>query len=902
MTNKKKVSCVKPALALESAATIIFMVNQPIGAQELKSYETVEIVGTRIKRTDRETPTPTQVITAEEIRHSGAVSLGELLGGIPSSSSGNVQDLTLGSGLASGASTISLRGLGSQATLVLVNGRRIAASPYADPNYGQSQLFNLNAIPLSAIERVEVLKGGASAIYGSDAVAGVVNIVLRKDYRGMEAGMRYNRNHEDEFGNRDTYGTVVFGSPAGNEKTGYTGSLSFSDSWRKATRLVNTHNVAEADLTQLFSRNTAEASTLSYPGNYFRERLPGSGTFTTFAGRDARCPASLVLVDGLCGYNRYEAINLVDAQHGNTLSGNINFDVNRNLSLFSEFELSRVTSTYVRPPKGVSEIGSIWFAQDGRRNLFRFILPAGHPDNPLNVPVALRYRFHDLGPATIEVANDTARLLVGAKGSGAGWEWESAFSHMRINRDKDDKGQLYFPALVNAIDTQAYRPFGNNAPQTLASISPSIRETGRTTSTSWDLKGSRELINLKGGPLTLVTGVEARKEELAVNPDPRTVNGDIIDVGSTQASGSRRIHSLFAELSAPLAKRVETLMALRYDHYSDYGNSTTPQLGIKWKPVDSLALRATYAEGFHAPSLSTVGRSNVQSFASDLFDPLRCGSPTGTPEDCSFTGSSLLRANPDLKPERSNSQTFGLVFSPNDKISLTIDFYRINRNNEITHLDSQFVINHEAQFPGAVIRDPNPATWIPGIPNSGPIQGTILEFVNLGRTATRGVDMEATLRHSLGAWGKLTTQFNGSYLIEYKYKLRDDAPYIEYAGGADLPRFKGSVAATWAYGKYSVTGRINHVSGWRYGDSANACYTSYQEYLEKYGCRIKPWTTVDLSVRYTGVKNLDVGFGVRNLQNKSAPLDPGNIELGYNPNFHNPYGRYFNIWVNYTFQ
>ena len=140
--------------------------------------------------------------------------MGELLGGIPSSSSENVQDLSYGNGFSVGASTISLRGLGSQATLVLVNGRRIVASPYADPNIGQSQLFNLNAIPLSAIERIEVLKSGASAIYGSDAMAGVVNIVLRKDYRGVEAGMNYRTNHEGEFGNRDTYGTLTFGNPA----------------------------------------------------------------------------------------------------------------------------------------------------------------------------------------------------------------------------------------------------------------------------------------------------------------------------------------------------------------------------------------------------------------------------------------------------------------------------------------------------------------------------------------------------------------------------------------------------------------------------------------------------------------------------------------------------------------
>lgn len=901
MPNKKKKLSAVLAITWIYTTIIILVVNQAADAQEMKSLGTIEIVGTRIKRTDRETPTPTQVITAEEIRQSGAVSVGELLNNIPASSSGNVQDLSYGSGFARGVSTISLRGLGSQATLILVNGRRIAASPYADPRDGESQLFNLNAIPLSAIERIEVLKSGASAIYGSDAMAGVVNIVLRKNYRGAEAGVNYSRNHEGEFGNRRAYGTVIFGNPAQDNVAGHHGFLSFSDSKRNATRLVDTHNVAEDDLAQIYSRNTIRATTNSYPANYFRERIPGSGAFTRFVRRDPRCPAALVLANGACGNNPYEFLNLVDAQHSNTLSSGINFDITPNLSLFSEFEFSRVTSTYIRPPSAVPEDGSVWFAQDGRRNLFQFILPAGHPDNPINAPVALRYRFQDIGPLTSDITLDTIRLLVGAKGYRSGWDWESAFSYMRIDRDTIDKGGLYFPAVVNAIETGSYRPYGNNSPQTLASISPPIYETGKSTSTSLDLKGSRELMELKGGPLSLVTGAEARKEQLSVNPDMRVVNGDIVALGSTQAQGNRRIGSVFAELSAPFAKRVETQLALRYDRYSDFGNSITPHLGVKWKPSNSLALRAAYAEGFLAPSLSTIGSSNVQLFASNLRDPLRCNL-TGTTEDCAFPRSTLLRANPDLQPERSNNQTLGLVFEPNTNIALTIDFYRISRTDEITSSRLSDILNNEEQFPGAVIRNPNPATWIPGIPNSGPIQAIILEFVNRGRTVTRGVDVEAMFRNSLGEWGKFTTQFNGTYLIEYKRKPQDDAPYVEYAGGVDSPRFKGSLSAIWVYRNYEVTGRVNHVSGWRYGDSATSCYLVPEEYMKRYNCRIKPWTTLDLSIRYTGMKNLELGFVIRNLQNKPAPLDPDNIELGYNPTFHNPYGRYFNVWMNYTFQ
>jgi iron complex outermembrane receptor protein len=870
--------------------------------QEEKSLAPIEVLGTRLKRTDLETPAPVRVITQDEIRNSGATSTRELIFSVSLAGAGEIRDVDESDGFAAGAGTVSLRGLGSEATLLLLNGRRIAPFPAADPNSGQTQLFDLNSIPLSAVERIEILSSGASAIYGSDAIAGVINIVLKKDLQGAEAGVRYSMNRGGDFGNRQVYGLVGFRNPA---ETGFNVTLMFENSKRDATGVNDTRGVRESELTRLFNRNSPAASTASYPGNFFTEAVPGSGAFTQFFGRDPRCPAALVLPDGRCGYNPHESLNTVAARETNTVVGSANLSVNPDLALFAELGFSRREHEFVSEVSSVLESGALWFSRDGRRNFFQFVLPPGHPDNPTTVPVALRYRFSDIGPVVRDTTVDASRLLLGARGKRAGWEWESAILYSRVQTETRYRGFLNVAALSSAIASGAYRPFGNNSPETLASINPGARDSGTSSNTSWDLKGSRELMQLAGGPMALAAGVEARKEEIEVTPDPRFGRGEFVAIGGAEASGSRRVASIFAELSAPFIKSVETQFALRHDRYSDYGNSTTPQIGIKWKPIQSLALRGTYGKSFRAPSLSTIGESNVPAFGVNVTDPRRCGQPGATTDDCNAMVAALLRGNPDLKPEKADSQTAGLVFSPNPNFDISVDYYRINRTNEVGLLSPLQVLEREGGLPDAVVRNPDPATWLPGVPNSGPIQNLNVRFQNLGRTIAEGIDMEANLRNSLANGSKLKTQFFGSYLIKHKSRVNPGDPFVEAQGATGpigpLPRFKGAVASTWSYHDFAVTGRVNRVSGWRFGNSAVECFSPNPVFRENYQCKVGAWTTVDLLLRYTGIKNLELGFSVRNIQDKPAPLDPGNVVLGYNPSFHNPYGRYFTAWLNYKF-
>jgi iron complex outermembrane receptor protein len=885
------------AVGIACAASPAFAQQTPPPAK----VEKIEVTGSNIKRVDTETASPIQVITADDIAKSGATSVAEVLRSIPAASAGALQDFDSGTGFAAGAQSVSLRGLGSQATLVLVNGRRLAPAAYADPNAGQSVIYNLNAIPVSAIERIDILKDGASAIYGSEAMAGVINIILRKDFQGAVASVNGSQNGRDNFKNYTASATLGFGDLSKNR---YNALVNVEHYKRERTGIREVDNVQNSTYDLLYGR-LGVLSSRSYPPNYRREATEGSGVFNRSIGPDPRCPANLV-IGGLCRYDQWNNLAAQSDTERNGVLGRLTFEITPTLTAYAEAAYSKVETEFLSSPFLADEFTTTWFAQDGRQFRYDgFILPVGHPDNPNPFRVLLRYRFADLGVSKELVTNETTRALFGLSGTVANWDWESAILYNKSEREDRYNGFPVFSELVAAQNNGTYRPFGNNDPALLARINPFITDRGEATTTMVDLKGSRELFAAAGGPAMVAAGAEYRREELSVTPDSRIVNGEFIGLGGSQVNGSRNVTSAYGELSIPLARNVETQFALRHDRYSDYGSSTTPKIGVKWTPTRSLALRSTYAGGFRAPSISQITQSNVQVF-NTIADPVRCDQPESDDADCTGRSiSSLIRANQDLQPEESKGFTLGFIFAPTDNLNLSADFYQIRREDEVGRFSSQYIINREDEFPGQVIRDPNPATWIPGIPNSGPILSTIRRFQNLGESRTSGVDVDASYRMPLGGAGKVTATVQATYLLSYKNSFTKGDPLIEYAGDygpvGELPRFKGNASLNWEYQNWSALARVNYVGGWKYGDRENGCYDPLFEDFDA-GCYVKSWHTLDLGVTYRGIRNLTIAGIVRNVNDKAAPFDPDNTSLGFNPSFHNPYGRYFNVALTYKFK
>ena len=869
--------------------------------------ERITVTGTNIKRIDSETPSPVITITRDQIRDSGQRDIAELLRTVTAANAGSLIDNSSGS-FSAGAQTIALRGLGSAGTLVLLNGRRMTPAAFADPNNGNSTVYNINAIPIDAIDRIEVLKDGASAIYGSDAMAGVVNIILRSDFKGAEASASYSTNGDHEWTSYRASGTLGFGDLA---KDKYNVLFSLEHYHREPVNVRDLKYVQVEDMQRLGNWRITQSAN-GYPANYFREATLGNGAFTTFVQVDANCPLTQIQ-NARCRYNLYQDINSQFEQDRNDfyLRGTMNFTPR--LTGFGEVLYSNVKTYYFTTPTAVANTFSVWANSAGQLQQFRIILPVGHPDNPTTVPVAAAYSFADVGRRTADQEAETSRLVGGLKGTWGTWDWESAVMWMKNEREDSYSGYISRPNLQAAINNRTYRFNGQgNTQAVIDSIAANLVETGESSVLSWDVRGSRELMELRGGPLAVAAGLEARKEEMKLVADPRITAGEIVGRGTSAADGDRHVEAIYAELSAPFLKGLETQLAIRAEQYSDFGNSTVPKFGVKYMPIPQVALRGTYAKGFRAPSLSQISDSAVQSFFAAVRDPLRCPTIVTGNVDCSFNLATIIRSNPDLQPEKSDNYTLGIIVAPTPSSSISLDYFSIKRKDQIDRFSPTYLLARESQFPGAIVRDPNPVTWLPGVANSGPVLFVYRQFFNLASTEVSGWDVDASWRFNLGSAGRLTASMTGTYLEHYKYALAANDPIVDqvgtFGGPSDaLPRFRGTAALTWARDAWTANVRVNYVAGWYDGSrdpAGDACSAATNLLLDP-DCRVKSWTTVDSGFTWSGLRNLTLGLQVRNVGNKRAPYEPlaaQTTQAGFNSAFHNALGRYFTANASYRFR
>jgi len=471
----------------------------------------------------------------------------------------------------------------------------------------------------------------------------------------------------------------------------------------------------------------------------------------------------------------------------------------------------------------------------------------------------------------------------------------------------------------------------------LQQISPEAFSTGKTTVNSIDFKGTTEFGKLPGGAIGIAAGGEARRESIDMTPDANLAAGNFVNRGSSSATGSRNVASLFAELNLPVWKSVDLEAAVRYDHYSDYGSSTTPKFGFKWTPIPEVSMRGTVSEGFRAPSLTQISSSSVSSFqsintsrdgvrcpldASGVSRPIPGATGYESATECTTatrTISSFIVANPNLKPETSRSKTLGFVFAPTSSLSGTLDFYTISRKNEVDRLSSNDILRKlylegNTAYNDVVFRSPDPATLLKDkngnpIPGTATIVGVKRKYQNLGETIVKGIDLEIAYKKTIGDWGSFTTGIYAGYNDSYKFQREAGNPYVEESGTEAAPKLKARLSASWTKDVYNVYGAINYLSdyslasfntttGVRTECPASIQASPYNDLLPN--CRVPKMYTLDLGTSYTGIKNMTVRATVRNVTNRVAPYDP--YFTYYNTNLATPAGRTVSISANYKFK
>jgi iron complex outermembrane receptor protein len=879
------------------------MMASSVSAQQPQRVEKIEVTGTNIKRIDTESVAPVEVITRDQIERTGQATIAEVLRNIPANSGGSFSE-SFSNSFAPGASGISLRGLGQKTTLVLINGRRTAGYGFAQNL--QDTFVDLNSIPSSAVERIEVLKDGASAVYGSDAIAGVVNIILRKDYKGVEVGGNLGRSE-----GKNEYRFNLTGGIGDLAKDRYT--------------VFGTFDYFNRDLMMLSDTEFGHSRDMrGYDGGRNAQSLTGGGTWRQLSATNALTANQRAITECrgtvLTGAEAV-ARGLIAAPLANTafnIAGNTfcSQDFNNEFTALPKTEragfLGRGTAQISPSMTGYAELGlsritTFQRFQDpffaGTTALrptaaglspftYNINFAPGVAGNPF--PTNARYQgvLADMGTRDTDITSDTSRLLGGLNYTLGSWDLDSGIGY---SKNKVESISLNGLSLAGTGATfgvpntaQPPIPLSTSSPYNLdrwsansAAVRDALRINVPRRSNSElsfiDTKASTELGSLSGGPIGVALGADFRNEKLNDRPDPHAQNGDVLGQGITATDGKRNVTALFGELALPFTKMLEGQIAARYDHYSDYGNSTTPKLGLKFKPTSTILIRANWGKGFRAPTLPEISPS-VATFFTLVTDPLNN-------QQTQISG--VFAGNPSLKPEKSTSSTLGIVFEPTKEFSVGVNYYDIDWKDIVKSPSFQSIVN--AGGPN-VIRDPS---------NNNAIVTVLSGYVNVSATRTKGVDLDARYAMST-SMGKVTTRANFSYIDSFK---EDGVETAGTNGGSNtMPRTRGTLSLDWDYQSFSATGSFNYIHSYYQQLLPSSRFTPQDPQFQNgvYPDRIPRYHTVDLFARYFINKNLSVSASIVNAEDKKPPYDPGfSTTFLYDFSMYDVRGRQFRLGFTY---
>ncbi|WP_077034357.1 TonB-dependent siderophore receptor [Pelomonas sp. KK5] len=879
-------------MACASFGALAQQQQQPADTEQLGR---VVVTGSNLRRISGETPSPVQVIGAAEMKASGYTSVAEVLHGI---SANNMGSLSQGnaSAFAAGGSGVSLRGLTVGATLVLIDGHRMASYPM--PDDGERDFVDIASIPFDAIERIEVLKDGASAVYGSDAMAGVVNVILKKQFKGLTLNGDYGVSSR---GDGQTSHASITAGTGDLDANGWNAYASLEFRRQSPVLLKDRSYLAITDWSKwggtpnIFDSN----GTPNLAGNDFLQLSP-----------------------------RTENINFMSrlsAKLGESWTGNIQASVLQSkatqVGVFND--ISGGQQSFIFGPANAQSPTSAY-----ADSLYVFKNTDGSDfTDPLN----------QLGPQTQHSQTRSYRLVAELSGELGVWSIDASVGLTRTQLHLSSQNFLSIAGFQGALDDGSFVP----GQQTISeALRQRIAPTGRSNATNSlnfiSLRGTRDLMKLDGGPLSLGLGAEYLQRKLNDTFPANFAAGDQYSPIYSFAVGSQKVSAAYAELAAPFTKQLEVDAAARVDHYAGYGSSVTPKLGAKYTPTKQFTLRGTYSQGFRAPNPAETGKAGSTSgVLNPVYDPILCANGNNAtaidPNQCVLYFPQLQVSNPKLKSEHSKSWTLGVIVEPTDWFNVSVDYYDITIKDQIiaVGLLGQTQINNPAAY-GAVLYRADPDPSIPGA-TVGPIVYETYPFLNASRTHTRGVDIDLRTHFDLGDGNKLKTGLSITHMLAYDmvfggttYRFPGTHGPSFISGDTGTPRDRAQASLTWSHGPLELTGTLNYISGMSVLDATAGADNNVCDYWlsgtfpagvtaqSQRFCRVPSFTTVGLSARYELSKQLTLRGAVSNLFDRKAPYDlqtfgtPGNgAQSGgaaYNPMHQDgAIGRYFTVGATYTF-
>lgn len=887
MVSAMGVAGIAPAMAQDTAAQD----TQNDSAQSAATGGEIIVTGSRLRQTDLVAAAPVTIMDAAEIDRTGAQSVGELLRELPVASPSTSESAGRGN---DGSATVALRGLDAVNTLVLVNGRRMLSN-----NAGGT--VDLNSVSFDAVERVEILQNGASAIYGTDAVAGVVNMIMRRDYDGIRvrAGMGISSRGDLPtqevsalFGRKWSTGGFVLNAAyrhsGGNKISDRPVSLdpdwraqggrNFRDSAPLSTAFRGL-DPADPNRALIIREGVTQATSLADFRDYI---FPGTATPIT-SGNDG------------VNYFEYESSASKISQYNLYFSGHQ--DLNDSISAFVEASYNKRNS-----------LG--FFAPDYFIFSDQNIVSANNDYNPFGRDVAAARTLLEVTrtgvPRSKDVSSKLYRIVGGLQGRiGNSWNWELSGNYQKLDYYSYGGRGVQRARLRIAIgDSDICRATPGCVPMNLFGATGSVTDemldfvlVDRFTDIDSKLASfvgniSGTLLQLPAGDLNISIGGEYRAESFAQvqddQPDKTTRTPPFLPA-------TRKVSEVYGELGIPLLRdipfiyRLDVEAAVRFSHYNGFGNTTNPQASVRWRPYEDLLIRGSWSSAFRAPNFTEANTTQSRS-ARPVNDP--CASPSyasfpgcnGRQAEVNTSTPIITGGNPDLRPETAKSITAGFVFTPRflPRFSLTVDFYKINKSDIIGIADPAYIALQNAQgtgYLGAVLRSP--------VNNSITDIYSLRE--NLLKLKVRGIDIGAEYTTPEASWGSLNIRADATYLDSYTQSPAPGTPPVERAGTyttaiGTLAKWRASGRATWTLNNISLTYGMRYVGGVENQASllVNGQYLRAGSYLQH-----------DLMFTTEVDERMKLSLGVENVTDRMPPFLEGNYYNGFDNLTFSSRGRFF---------
>jgi iron complex outermembrane receptor protein len=900
--------------------------------------EAVEVLGSRIRRTEVEGVSPVLSYGTDEIRASGAMSLADFMRSIPQTYSGvgagrnsAPDDLNMSAGqrnedllpaipsiggspilgsqvpLQTGVSGVSLRGLGSGSTLVLVDGRRVAQAGERNRGSGTGQGFvDLNTIPLGLVDRIEIITDGASAIYGADAVAGVINIVLKKSWGGTEVSGQVKLTQHGGARERQTTVTTGFAAQGGrlrgtlainyyDREPLYASQRSFTKTMDYRTKIQGYNTTTGAPVFGTDQRiqwgypasvqATATTGFVSIPG--IRVLLAPAGSATTpaisaFERRTTNDPGqtpTTPIAQGQRITNPAQWVQLLSASDRRGLTGNATYKFRPDLEGYGTYSYT--------DSRGLAKTLPVYVAN----------VPVSAANNIFGENIQFGMMLPQWGQVSQQTRTQTHTITAGVRGKlGATWRWDSGYrwqdqKYHSLARSFNDTA---FNALANNNDpTQRFNPFIDErvpgAPSQAALLAQTVLNPtvdGRSGLDSFDASANGDLFKIWGGTIRMALGGSYEKDK-NTNTSVAFAGFPVVATPTTYVD-NRSTRAAFGELSVPLfgkpnqlplLQRLEANLAARYENISDSGSKSVPKYGATWAPFRALLLRGSYSEGFRAPSL-TEDRRQTTTLTAFIVDPARGNQPYRT--------SYVFRSNPNVQPETSTNQFYGAVIEPPfvKGLSLSVNYYRTEQKNAIQSISSTVILNNPALFSDLVVRGaPTAADTAAGWP--GVVTTIYPQVVNFGIVRNESLDFGADYRVPWEKLGRWRLSVNAAKTVKQTRQLTvGTAPINDVGDTYSSPRWNISSNLYWNKGAWTASSSFNYMSGFN-TNQAGIAPTNY------------PTPAVHLiDVRATyefknGIwrnhgKGVRVGFGVANIEDAKPPFFGLQI-YGFNAGLHGKY-------------